>query len=288
MRRVVVIGDALVDISVRPSKPIRPGADVPAAIQLGPGGQGANIAVRLARLGVPVELVCGLCDDPAGGYLRASLEADGVGITSALVEATGSVVILLDPTGERSMLSHRSPFTALLGDTPAGDAPWLVVSGYVLLEAEAAHLLASLATRDARRVLVGCAVPADAAARWRDAAATLRPDLVVLNRSEAAALLEAMPLPGIVVTDATGATATIGDVTVEARSPGAGAALDTTGAGDAFAAMLIARLMEADWPPEDADVRAALTDAVMHAAAVAHSPGAQARVAGEPAPLATR
>ena len=52
MTRVVVIGDATLDVTVAPAEPMRHGGDVAAAIRLAPGGQGANVAVRLARRAV--------------------------------------------------------------------------------------------------------------------------------------------------------------------------------------------------------------------------------------------
>jgi len=83
------------------------------------------------------------------------------------------------------------------------------------------------------------------------------------------------------VTDAAGATATIGTATADVRVPPGSGAVDTTGAGDAFAAALVAGLLDAEWPPAQAVLEVALRDAVELAAAVARAPGAQARVGAE-------
>src|SRR5690606_23844538 len=154
---VVVVGDALLDVLVRPSEPMRTGADVPAAVVFGPGGQGANLAVRLARRGVSVQLVCALADDPAGHLLREALSGDGVRLRPVATEATGTVIVLVDAAGERTMLSQRLSFAALAGDAPSSASDWLVVSGYLLLEPGADVVAAALRERAPRRMLVGCA-----------------------------------------------------------------------------------------------------------------------------------
>jgi sugar/nucleoside kinase (ribokinase family) len=64
-----VVGDLSLDIVVAQSGPRREGSDVPAKIRIGPGGQAANVAVRLARLGAGAALVAPLADDAAGRLL---------------------------------------------------------------------------------------------------------------------------------------------------------------------------------------------------------------------------
>jgi sugar/nucleoside kinase (ribokinase family) len=274
-----VLGDALLDVVVRPTVAIRPGADVPAEIRVGAGGQGANLAVRLARQGIDTDLVCGLGDDPPAAIVGRALRAEGVRLQAVTVDATGSVVILLDDAGERTMLSHRPPFAAPAAARLAEYADWVVVSGYLLCEEAGLDLARSLATHGGRRVLVGCAVPPDPAA-WRRAAEALAPVLTVLNRDEAAAL-DASPGfagGGLVVTDASGAVATIGDVSVESRIGSVAPALDTTGAGDAFSAALVASLASTEWPPAANALERALDAANELGSAVARTPGAQGRV----------
>ena len=84
----------------------------------------------------------------------------------------------------------------------------------------------------------------------------------------------------VVVTAANGASAAAGGETVTiAREPVA--AIDTTGAGDAFAATLIGELLHAQWPPARPLLARALATAASVATAVALVPGAQARVDGE-------
>ena len=279
---VVVVGDATLDVSVSPVRGMSTGADVPAAITMRPGGQGANVAVRLARQGVGVTLVCALGQDPAAEMIRQALGADGVSLAALPVEATGVIVVIGGADGERSMLSHRAALPAAAADAAAGlAAGWLVISGYVLLQPDAMDLAARLAALPVRRVLLGCAVADDSLAAWASAVRRLEPDLVIANREEA----DRAQLQGIgemlTITDAASAEVQIGDARAAAATTPGPAAVDTTGAGDAFAAGLLAGLLDAAWPPDEAQLQTALEAGVALASAVARIRGAQARVPGE-------
>jgi ribokinase len=278
--RVTVLGDAHLDVRVVPTAAVRPGSDVPAAIELGPGGQGANVAVRLARRGVPVELVAALGADPAGNLVRHALGAEGVTLQEVAVAGTGMAVVLGDLDGERTMYSHRAPFVDRIEPPPQSSDGWLVVSGYLLHEPAAIDLAHRLATMPGRRVLLGCAVPDELAAGWRAAAHAVRADLWILNHDELRRLGPAGSA-GVAVTDARGATLSLGGVRAESRTPTGAPARDTTGAGDAFAAALIDVLRGLDWPPAREGLEDAVEEAVTLASRVARVVGAQGRVDGE-------
>ena len=70
---VWVCGEALIDLI-----PVEPGSQQRNAI---PGGEPANTAHALARLGIPTEFIGGLSDDKYGRKMRAEFIADGVGLT---------------------------------------------------------------------------------------------------------------------------------------------------------------------------------------------------------------
>lgn len=278
----LVIGDAVLDVTVVPEGEPRAGSDVPAAVRVGPGGQGGNIAVRLARRGFAVRLICALGDDLAGRIVRDALLGDGVRLEQAPIAETGAVVILVSPGGERTMLSRRVPLLPLNADASSS---WTVVSGYPLLEEPELRLSA----RAGRLAVVGCALPEGAAADWWRRADTLRPDLVVMNADEARAVgadvarlaLEAATL--VVVTGPDGVEAAYPNPAVPVRRVRVDRvpAADTTGAGDAFAAALIAELREPPWPPSPVMLDRALAAAAAFAAEVTRLPGAQTRVPGE-------
>jgi sugar/nucleoside kinase (ribokinase family) len=288
MRSVAIVGDALLDVTVAPFEPMRPGGDVPAAIRLAPGGQGANVAVRLARRGIDARLACGLADDAAGTLLRAELRAEGVTVLPVAVDVTGTVAVLVDDAGERTMLSQRAAFVAGVDvEALCAGAAWLVVSGYALLEDESPRLATRCAALHVRRAVLGCDVGPARVARWRDAVFATRPDLVIMNRDEEREVGDlAMSGALILVTDRDGVGA-IGaglDFTVDAPRAGA-ASVDTTGAGDAFAAAILAAL-GTSWPPDEPSLRRAIEDAAAAARTVVSVPGAQGRVDGERVPSA--
>ncbi|MBW3612457.1 MAG: carbohydrate kinase family protein [Chloroflexi bacterium] len=281
---MLVLGDALLDVRVDPAAPVAAGGDVAARIELLPGGQGANVAVRLARRGVAVTLVTGIADDASGELLGAALRAEGVDVRPLPVERTGTVVVLGDARGERTMLSQRPAFAALIDPDALPAAAWTAVSGYLLHEPSGRELMARLAARHGRCALLGCAVPDDLRETWRTAADALRPDLLVANREEALHL--APPgAPGVAITDANGARLSIGGVTVSARTVDAAPARDTTGAGDAVAAALLAELLDEAWPPPRDAMQAAIDAAVTLGSRVVRVDGAQGRVEGERPPL---
>ena len=280
---MLVIGDAVLDITVRPSVPMEAGSDVPAAVAVGVGGQGANVAVRLARRGVAVHLLTALGDDTAARLVADGLEAEAVRLQRVAVQATGTVVILIDEAGERTMMSQRSSFASAadIGDLPA--APWTIVSGYVLLEPGADRFAGELAAVSGRRAVVGCAVPTDARPAWLDAVRRMRPDLLVLNAQEYAALdrgaLDIVSV--VVVTGADSVRASVRSDSVEVPTGGGEPAVDTTGAGDAFAAALIAALRSEPWPPSADALARAIRAAGELGAEVSRVTGAQTRVAAE-------
>jgi sugar/nucleoside kinase (ribokinase family) len=302
--RFLVVGDAILDVTVAPSRPVRAGGDVPAVIRLGPGGQGANVAVRLARRGEQVGLLAPIADDAGGRLLRESLVADGVEVLSMPVTRSAVVVALLDAGGERSMLSDRQAIAAedAAGALDHGD--WIHVSAYALLDdVNGDGLAVALGARgaDVRLSLAGGSIPPEPAvvARFLGRMATARPDVVVVSRDEAAALLGrpsemareaarrlADRAPIVVVTaGSAGSAAASGGSVVAVPAPDVpGPTLDATGAGDAFVAALISRLAGGSWPPGEAALQAGMEEGSQAGALVARVVGAQARVAGERAP----
>ena len=279
--RFAVVGDCLLDITVVPAGAILPNADAPARIELGPGGQAANVAVRLARRGATVRLVAPVARDAAGTLLREALGGDAVELVELSAERSGAVVALIE-NGERTMLSHRAAFSGSVADELASavaDAGWIHCSGYALLDPRGPEVAATLGRRPVEALLSvgGSAVPAEAATRFRELLALARPNLLVLNRAEAASL---GPGFSTVVTDRDGSSASVGalELRVEATPV---AVVDATGAGDAYAAALIGNLSQGAWPPGADELRGAMGAAGQLAGLVAGALGAQARVEGE-------
>ncbi len=288
--RVVVVGDVAVDVLAEPSAPAVPGADVPARIRSSAGGAGANTAVWLAHLGADVTLVARVGDDAAGRSAATELAAAGVRPVLATDPElpTCTVVVLLE-AGERTMLSDRGAAARLApADLPAlagSDhlrADHLHLSGYVLLDASSrAAGLAALARARAAGMSTSVdpqAAPALTAEfiEWVRGA-----DLLLPNAAELAALGGS---PGALLDRVAAVAVTDGprgarwvDRHGEWSAPApAVAALDPTGAGDAFdAGLLVARL-------RGAGPREALL------AGCAAGAAAAARLGARPGPLSRR
>ena len=291
MRPVVVVGDVATDVVVVLAGEPAPGSDRPASIRSRGGGAGANVAVHLAGLGVPVTLAGCVGDDAAAAGLRAELAAAGVRLELRTVPgaATGTVVSLVEPGGQRSMLADRGANLALEpADVPApSPGGHLHLSGYTLLDPgpRAAGLAALSAAVDA-----GCTVSADPAStgplrrygvdRWLADTACAT---VLLPNAEEARLLTgcgdvedaARALAGrhpivAVTLGADGALWAADDALVH-RPAHPADVVDTTGAGDAFAAGLLAAWL-AD---PHGDPGAALDAGLALAAAVVRRPGAR-------------
>lgn len=132
---VLVVGDVMTDIIVKPEGPLNRGSDRRAAIRSRPGGSGANQAVWLGAMGASVRFAArvGAADrEGLGAYFRSfSVEPRLVGDSE---QPSGVLVTIVDPDGERSFLTDRGANLRLapddLPETLLDGVGLVVVSGY--------------------------------------------------------------------------------------------------------------------------------------------------------------
>ena len=268
-----------------------PGSDRPATIRTGGGGAGANVAVHLARLGTAVVLAGCTGDDAAGRGLAAELAAAGVALRLRTVAgaATGTIVSLVEPGGQRSMLADRGANLALRPDDVPAPPPGghLHLSGYTLLDPGPRGAgLAALAAA----VAAGCTISVDPAStgpltrygvdQWL---ADTAPATLLLPNADEARLLAGCADPAdaaralarrhrivAVSLGADGALWASGALLVHRPALGTDV-VDTTGAGDAFAAGLLAAWLASP----GVDPGDALDAGLARAAEVVRRPGAR-------------
>jgi ribokinase len=279
---VVVVGDLVTDVVVVTGGEIAIGSDTAAAITVGGGGQAANTAAWLAHAGRPVTLVAAVGDDAAGRERVAELTALGVrcAVRAHPGAATGSVVVLTSAE-ERTMITDRG--AALLLDpadvtTEVKTAPGAVhlhLSGYPLLdEGSQPGGLAALAAARERGLTISVDAASATPLRRFGAQAFLElvrgVDLLLVNADEAATLAG----PGSPAEQGSRLARNARHVVVKlggagavwcgrdsALRSGAGSGvpmIDPTGAGDAFAAGLLAAWSSGADPAEALAAGAAL------------------------------
>jgi ribokinase len=92
------------------------------------GGKGANQAVALTQLGVPVALVGVVGDDPAGRQVLAQAADDGLDVSAVVPRPGAATALLLDLVegGGRRRLVESVPEEVLLTRTtsPRRPARW--------------------------------------------------------------------------------------------------------------------------------------------------------------------
>jgi sugar/nucleoside kinase (ribokinase family) len=139
--RILCIGDVMLDvitkIAVMPDQ-IRYGSDTPSKISTHGGGAAGNVASWLTRTGAEATIVGHVGDDAAGAALISEFDQLGVRHQNLMVDtgSSGVVVVLVDPTGERTMFPDNGANSGLhIGDLPSlsgFDAVYL--SGYSPLD----------------------------------------------------------------------------------------------------------------------------------------------------------
>lgn len=125
-----VIGDAAVDLIPEGNKYLKL-----------PGGTGANVAVALSKLGVKSALITKLGNDPLAAFLTDKLEQEKVNTQHVSFSErckTGLIIVSVSSTGERHfthMVKPSADSQLENSDIPAFERDdWLCVSAFILAQ----------------------------------------------------------------------------------------------------------------------------------------------------------
>ncbi|MDR7436940.1 MAG: ribokinase [Armatimonadota bacterium] len=291
MVRIAVVGSANMDLVVTAPRLPQVGETViGGTFATFPGGKGANQAVAAARLGASVAMVGRVGADAFGRALRDGLAAEGVDVRHLREDpqaSTGVALITVDQAGRNTIVVASGANMRVSADDVEAARDVLAASQVVLLQLEVPVPVVLHAARLASEA--GCRVILDPAPAPADPLPeSLYRLLTVINPNE----VEARALTGVDPADADGARRAadtllargcraavikLGErgsyVAAEGVRELAPAvpvqAVDTTAAGDAFAAALAVALAEGR------DLRGAVRFATVAAAVSVTRAGAQ-------------
>ncbi len=292
---ITVIGNVNADLIVRDVSELPPPGEEweVDAVELRPGGAAANCGLALAALGETARVVGSVGRDRIGALLLEQLIAAGVATADVRIEqgqATGVSIAFEAPGRDRSFLTSLgclATFDASAVSEDALTARLVLLGGYFLLPALRGSGAADLLRRARAHGAMTCFDPGWDPVGWPPstlgelAGILSSVDVFLPNGAEAAAIagaqdpreaarrLQAMLASGgwaIVKLGAEGCIAA-GPEGAETASPApTTTVVDSTGAGDAFNAGLLAAMREG------ADVPEALGFAVRVASAVVGRP----------------
>ncbi len=284
---LAVVGDLVEDIVVWAGEAVRTATDTAATVHRARGGSAGNVAA-LAAARVPTRFIGRVGADAAGDALVAELAGHGVDVRVQREGRTGTVVLLVDAEGERTMFPDRGA-SAVLADV---DDEWL--AGVAWMHAPAYGLEREPMRSELRRLAAlargsGARTSFDASSTGLLAGlgvepafellASVHPDVLFANEDEAALLglagggeraasvarivvVKHGPLPTDVIIG--------GELAARVDVEPVPGIRDLTGAGDAFAAGYLAATLQG------ADAAAACLAGHASAASVLSNPGAHA------------
>lgn len=263
MVKIVVLASFNMDLVMRTARQPAPGETLQGEFAMHLGGKGFNQAIAARRLGADVSVIGRVGDDGFGRRFLEALDREGIdrtnvsidpqagtGVASIVVDANGENAIVQAPQANRRLTAadveaSRSAFSgasAALLQLETSDAA--VTAFAASAKAAGAHVVFNPAPAravadnlvDMADVLIVNEVEAEALSNERvtDSAQTMR----VASR-----LAETHRCAAIITLGRLGAVAASSDTRIETPAHVV-AAIDTTGAGDAFCAALTVSLAE--------------------------------------------
>jgi sugar/nucleoside kinase (ribokinase family) len=257
MSRIICIGDAMVDVIVELGEEINIGSDTRSTISMVGGGAAANTACWLGSTGNDVVFVGRVGSDAAGQQFIAELDRCHVRHGEMIVDdaTTGIVVVLVDKKGERTMF----PDSGANGLLSAKDVPPLdgisgvFLSGYSLYNSKTSTVVSEIVGSVKEGTVPLIFDPASVGpmrnfGRERVLDFIRNVDCLILNRDEArflsdlddvrqsAEFLHSLTPTVVIKLGSEGAIGISRDGGIIESPSTAREVIDSTGAGDAFAA----------------------------------------------------
>ena len=282
------IGDLIEDVVVWLNSELKSqiniGSDTDSVIVRTRGGSAANVAMFGALTGTPSRFIGQVGNDNLGKQLCASLRESGVDVCTEARGRTGSIVVVVQPNGERTFLTDRG----VASELSIFDASYLAGVSIVHVPTYSLALdpLATTAVQYIRAArAAGALISVDASStsvlrdygidRYSELITSIAPDIFLCNNDEAALLNidSKHPVPGAELTvikrGALPVTVvTAAGVVTEVVTPPVANIVDTTGAGDAFAAGFLPVYATSR------NIKDSITNGNIIAARVLRSPGA--------------
>lgn len=278
---LLVVGDLVTDVVALHGKPLTPDTDTSARISVRPGGSAANTAAWAGWAGAEVRLLARVGADSASWHRE---QLTGAGVRPCLrvdaERATAVVIALVDAAGERTFVTDRGASGELgpgdWADSLLDGVGHLHLSGYLLFAGPGRELAALAAARARQQGVTVSVDPASVAYLQQLGCERFLGlldgfggvDLLLPNLAEArclaggdasaesaAALLSAR-CGGLVAVKLGAAGALLargGEVLGRVAAPPGVRAVDSTGAGDAFAGGMLAASLAGAEPPAAAE-----------------------------------
>lgn len=274
--RIATFGDVNIDVVLDVDElPIKGGEVFATRRRELPGGSAANTALVLARLGFDSAVMGAVGDDDAGHRALYSLGTAGVStdlVSVSETHPTAMNTVMVTPDGERTMIGARG--ANVYYTPPSGwddGVDWLHVSGYSLMAGpQQRSALDVIAAAGEGSIPCSLDVPVGVSAHIRSLLTDVIDDFRVVTGSRLALaeltdstdpveVLAGGPTVVAVTSGADPVLLMVGEERISLTPPKV-VSVDVTGAGDAFAAGLIAAVLS-DLEPGPTAVLAAATGA---------------------------
>lgn len=193
------------------------------------GGNAANVAVGLARLGVKASLATVFGDDDRGAWLKRQLMENGVelGNSQTNPDRQSNISSVIVFKGERTILTYHGGEPEEIKNIP--QAQWYYLTSGAPMDVPDGKIALNPGARDLKK--------------GRDYLQPIidKTEVLIMNKEEAEMLGELGPKITVITDGSNGATVYTTGKTITMPAIG-GKAIEATGAGDAFSSGFLAAL----------------------------------------------